>query len=90
MDYDRAGFACADGSLYVGRRVLDQGSVQFSVERRDADPLVTALVHGYPAHIDAPYELVSVSGVNHWAPTQAPDAVAKAILDRVGRDAGSR
>jgi pimeloyl-ACP methyl ester carboxylesterase len=41
-------------------------------------------------YVDAPYELVSLSGVNHWAPTQAPDAVAGAILDRVGRDAGCR
>ena len=41
-------------------------------------------------YVDAPYELVSLSGVNHWAPTQAPDAVAAAILDRVGGDAGVR
>jgi len=31
-----------------------------------------------------PYEYVELSGVTHWIPTQAPDAAAKAILDRIG------
>lgn len=35
-------------------------------------------------YVDAPYELVTLHGVTHWAPTQAPDAVADAILTRIG------
>ena len=33
--------------------------------------------------VDAPYELVVLEGVNHWIPTQAPQACAAAILERV-------
>jgi pimeloyl-ACP methyl ester carboxylesterase len=33
--------------------------------------------------IDAPYELVVLEGVTHWIPTQAPEALADAILARV-------
>ncbi|HEY3528859.1 MAG TPA: alpha/beta fold hydrolase [Nocardioides sp.] len=33
--------------------------------------------------VDAPYELVVLHGVNHWIPTQAPEALARAILARV-------
>ena len=33
--------------------------------------------------VDAPYELVVLEGVSHWIPTQAPEALADAILDRV-------
>ncbi len=29
-------------------------------------------------------DVVALPGVTHWAPTQAPDAVAEAILARVG------
>jgi pimeloyl-ACP methyl ester carboxylesterase len=34
--------------------------------------------------VDAPYELVVLRGVSHWIPTQAPEALADAILARVG------
>ena len=34
-------------------------------------------------YVDAPYELVTLPGVTHWAPTQAPDLVAEAILRRI-------
>lgn len=34
-------------------------------------------------HVDADYEFVELSGVSHWIPTQAPDALAESILDRV-------
>lgn len=34
--------------------------------------------------VDAPYRLVVLEGVSHWIPTQAPQALAEAILDRVG------
>lgn len=30
------------------------------------------------------YELVVLTGVTHWIPTQAPDAAAEAVLERVG------
>lgn len=33
--------------------------------------------------VDAPYELVVLEGVTHWIPTQAPVALASAILERV-------
>ena len=34
-------------------------------------------------YVDAPYELVTLQGVSHWAPQQAPDAVAEAVLARI-------
>jgi len=34
-------------------------------------------------YVEAPYELVTLEGVNHWAPTQAPDEVAEAVLARI-------
>lgn len=33
---------------------------------------------------DAPYRFVELTGISHWIPTQAPDVLAEAILDRVG------
>ncbi len=35
-----------------------------------------------PQHVKAPYEFVELSGVSHWIPTQAPEALAEAILAR--------
>lgn len=34
-------------------------------------------------HVAADYELVVLTGVNHWIPTQAPAAAAEAILERI-------
>ena len=34
-------------------------------------------------YVDAPYRYVELNGVSHWVPTQAPEALAAAILDRV-------
>jgi pimeloyl-ACP methyl ester carboxylesterase len=34
--------------------------------------------------VDAPYELVVLEGVSHWIPTHAPEALADAVLDRIG------
>ncbi len=34
-------------------------------------------------YVAAPYELVVLAGVSHWIPTEAPDALADAILTRV-------
>lgn len=33
--------------------------------------------------VDAPFELVVLENVSHWIPTQAPDALAEAIIERV-------
>ncbi|WP_139981409.1 alpha/beta fold hydrolase [Nocardioides litoris] len=35
------------------------------------------------AWVDAPYELVVLQGVSHWVPTQAPEALAEAVLERL-------
>ncbi len=35
------------------------------------------------SHVDADYELVTLPGVSHWVPTQAPRPLAEAILSRV-------
>lgn len=40
-------------------------------------------VDGTVRWVDGPYELVVLEGVTHWIPTQAPQAAADAILDRV-------
>jgi pimeloyl-ACP methyl ester carboxylesterase len=34
-------------------------------------------------YVDAPYELVVLEGVTHWVPTQAPEALAEAIVKRI-------
>jgi len=34
-------------------------------------------------YVDAPYELVALEGVSHWIPTQAPEALAEAIIKRI-------
>lgn len=34
-------------------------------------------------HVAADYELVVLTGVSHWIPTQAPQAAAEAILERI-------
>ena len=36
------------------------------------------------AYVAAPYELLVLEGRTHWLPTQAPQALADAILHRVG------
>jgi pimeloyl-ACP methyl ester carboxylesterase len=32
-------------------------------------------------HVDGPYRLTELTGVSHWIPDQAPDAVAEAVLN---------
>ncbi|MGH3362104.1 MAG: alpha/beta fold hydrolase [Nocardioides sp.] len=34
-------------------------------------------------HVDAPYRLEILSGVSHWIPTEAPEALAKAVIARI-------
>ena len=35
-------------------------------------------------HVTGPYELRVLEGVSHWIPTHAPEAVADALLSRIG------
>ncbi len=35
-------------------------------------------------HIGGPYSFVILPGISHWVPEQAPEAVANAILERIG------
>lgn len=37
-----------------------------------------------PDHVEAPYEAVTLRGVSHWIPTQAPELLAEHILERIG------
>ena len=34
--------------------------------------------------VEADYQLVAMRGISHWIPEQAPRALAKAVLDRIG------
>ncbi len=34
-------------------------------------------------YVDGPYEFVTLAGVSHWIPTEAPEACAEAILERI-------
>ncbi len=36
-----------------------------------------------PQHVRGPYAFVELTGVSHWIPTQAPEALASAVLDRI-------
>ena len=36
-------------------------------------------------YVDAPYRLEILEGVTHWIPTQAPERLARIVLDRVGQ-----
>jgi pimeloyl-ACP methyl ester carboxylesterase len=42
------------------------------------------------AQVHAPFELRVLRGVTHWVPTQAPEQLAEAILDRIGNEAPRR
>jgi len=51
----------------------------------DGDVAVTrAAVDRCAAHVSGPYELRVLEGASHWLPTQAPRAVAQAVIDRAG------
>ena len=36
--------------------------------------------------VAADYRFVTLDGISHWIPDQAPEAVVEAVLDRVARD----
>lgn len=68
-----------DRSL-VGRRVTVPTTLVWS----DGDTAVTrAPVEASERYVEADYELVVLRGVTHWIPTQAPEAAAEAIIERV-------
>jgi len=53
----------------------------------DGDVAVTrASVDRCADHVTGPFELRVLEGVSHWIPTHAPEAVADAVLSRVGSD----
>ncbi|GAW49017.1 MULTISPECIES: alpha/beta fold hydrolase [unclassified Nocardioides] len=59
-------------------------SVPTTLVWSDGDVAVgRAAVDATARWVDAPYELVVLGGVSHWIPTQAPEALAEAILARV-------
>jgi pimeloyl-ACP methyl ester carboxylesterase len=33
--------------------------------------------------VDAPYEAVTLEGVSHWIPTEAPELLAQHVLARI-------
>ncbi len=73
------GIPFMDRSL-LGRRVTVPTTLVWS----DGDAAICrAPVDATPRYVDAPYELVVLQGVTHWIPTQAPEAAAEAILERV-------
>ena len=64
----------------LGRRVTVPTTLLWS----DGDAAVTrAPVDATERYVDADYELRVLEGVTHWIPTQAPEAAAQAIIDRV-------
>ncbi|MBJ7357044.1 alpha/beta fold hydrolase [Nocardioides sp.] len=36
-----------------------------------------------PDHVQAPYEAVTLTGVSHWIPTEAPEELAQHVLERI-------
>ncbi|QYJ02777.1 alpha/beta fold hydrolase [Nocardioides panacisoli] len=52
----------------------------------DDGAIARAPVDRTPRWVTAPYELVVLEGVTHWIPTQAPEALADAVLARVQGD----
>lgn len=70
----------------LGRRVRVPTTLVWS--DRDA-AIARAAVDASERYVEAPYELVVLHGVTHWIPTQAPEAAAEAVLERVlGAPAG--
>jgi pimeloyl-ACP methyl ester carboxylesterase len=41
--------------------------------------------HGTAAHVDGPFELVVLEGIDHWIPEHAPDAVNEHLLAHLAR-----
>ena len=59
-------------------------SVPTTLVWSDGDVAVTRIpVDRCAAYVEGPYELRVLEGVTHWIPTQAPEAVADAVLSRI-------
>ena len=87
----------ADGAL--GPALNWYRAIPFSADRSMLDPTVTVPTtfvwsdrdvaldrkgaERTGRYVDAPYTFVELEGVSHWIPTQAPDALAAAVLARV-------
>lgn len=51
----------------------------------DKDPVVGLTAALRTADwVSADYQLVALKGISHWVPEEAPDALADAILARIG------
>ena len=87
----------ADGALTGGlnwyrampfthqRSISDPVEVPTTVVWSDADIAVRRVsIDRCAAYVTGPFELVVLPGVSHWIPTQAPQAVADAVLSRIG------
>lgn len=73
------------GTIHGDRRLLGRRvTVPTTLLWSDGDTAVTrAPVDATERYVDADYELRVLEGVTHWIPTQAPEAAARAIIDRV-------
>jgi len=70
---------------YADQRALaDPVTVPTTLVWSDGDVAVRrTAIDRCAGHVTGPYELVVLEGVSHWIPTQAPEALAEAILDRI-------
>ena len=89
-----------DGALtgglnwYRGMPLTRQGAVRGKVRVpttlvwSDGDVAISRIpIDRCAAYVDAPYELRVLEGATHWIPTQHPEAVADAVLGRIGSSA---
>ena len=67
------------------RAIADKVAVPTTLLWSDGDIAVKRpSVDRCAEHVTGPYELRVLEGVSHWIPTQAPQAVADAVLSRIG------
>jgi pimeloyl-ACP methyl ester carboxylesterase len=67
------------------RALADKVTVPTTMLWSDADFAIRRIsVDRCAEHVTGPYELRVLEGVSHWIPTQAPEAVADAVLARIG------
>ena len=67
-----------------GQKVPSRVRVPTTFVWSDRDLAVTrAAADGNEKLVEAPYRYVELSGVSHWIPTEAPEALAEAVLDRI-------
>jgi pimeloyl-ACP methyl ester carboxylesterase len=66
--------------------VLDPVAVPTTYVWSDGDTAIgRTAAEGCARFVTGDYRFVELPGVTHWIPEQAPDALAAAILDRLGR-----